>query len=132
MEFFTTSSNFSLSRNGIYNILIEAICKIVKIPETHDLVVLSILLRPSVSTKNSSLSIMFLSHSLISKLFLFAISATVIGPYKSHPFVIVVCISLKGLNGPFKSKKFSAIVPFIIWFIFVLLPVLESPYIQIM
>ena len=76
----------------------------VKIPEMHDLVVLSILLRPSVSTKNNSLSIISLLHSFISKLFFFAISSTVIGPYKSHPFVIVVCISLKGLNGPFNSK----------------------------
>ena len=81
LVFFAASSNFSLSNNGIYNILTAAICNIVKIPATHVLVILSIVFNPSVSTKNKSSSPDTLpSNSFISKSFLSIISFIFIGP----------------------------------------------------
>ena len=76
----TASSNFSLSRKGIYNILTDEICKMVNIPETQDLVVLSIDLSPSVSTKNNSSLNISLLISWISILFLSTISFILTGP----------------------------------------------------
>ena len=78
--FLEISSNFSLFNIGIYKILIVAICNIVKIPETKALVIGSIDFNPSVSTKNKSSLIIFLSNSFISKSLLFIISLTFIGP----------------------------------------------------